>query len=155
MKEKDSLELDTTIDAIIDDFTDLWKDDSNTITINSADVWNSTLSGNILGPYPSYNTGIGAVGSNGPYITTTNNTWGGSFTTPSKPSTLQVTGDAEFAGKVRIGGKDLAEFMETISNRLSILVPDPDKLEHFAALKKAYDHYKTLEALCELPKKDD
>jgi hypothetical protein len=41
--------------------------------------------------------------------------------------------------------------METISNRLAILQPDPAKLEHFAALKKAYEHYKTLEALCEIP----
>jgi hypothetical protein len=44
--------------------------------------------------------------------------------------------------------------METISKRLAILVPDPDKLEHFEALKKAYNHYKTLEALCELPTKE-
>jgi hypothetical protein len=149
--KKDEFDIDIYKIAVDDDFTDLWKDDSTTVTVNSADVSNSTLSGNILGPYPSYNTGVGAVGSNGPYITTTNNTWGGSFTYPSKPSTLQVTGDAEFAGKVRIGGKDLAEFMDTISKRLAILVPDPAKLEHFEALKKAYNHYKVLEALCELP----
>jgi hypothetical protein len=42
--------------------------------------------------------------------------------------------------------------MEAMSKRLAILVPDPDKLEHFEALKKAYDHYKLLEALCEIPK---
>ena len=41
--------------------------------------------------------------------------------------------------------------LEDIQKRLAILVPDPAKLEHFAALKKAYDHYKLLEALCELP----
>jgi hypothetical protein len=45
--------------------------------------------------------------------------------------------------------------METISKRLSILVPDPEKLAHFEALKKAYEHYKTLEALCQMPKKDE
>jgi hypothetical protein len=53
-----------------------------------------------------------------------------------------------------INGRNISEFMETISKRLSILVPDPAKLEHFAALKKAYEHYKTLEALCELPKEE-
>jgi hypothetical protein len=149
--KKDEFDIDIYKIAVDDDFTDLWKDDSTTVTVNSADVSNSTLSGNILGPYPSYNTGVGAVGSNGPYITTPSIIGSGSFTYPSKPSTLQVTGDAEFAGKVRIGGKDLAEFMDTISKRLAILVPDPAKLEHFEALKKAYNHYKVLEALCELP----
>jgi hypothetical protein len=67
---------------------------------------------------------------------------------------LNVKGDAEFEGKVKINGQDLAEFMDTISKRLTILVPDPEKLEHFEALKKAYEHYKTLEALCQVPKKD-
>jgi hypothetical protein len=70
-------------------------------------------------------------------------------------SSLSVKGDAEFEGKVKINGQDLAQFMETISNRLAILQPDPAKLEHFAALKKAYEHYKTLEALCEIPKEED
>jgi hypothetical protein len=44
--------------------------------------------------------------------------------------------------------------METLEKRLAILQPDPEKLEHFDALQKAYEHYKTLEALCQLPKKD-
>ena len=44
--------------------------------------------------------------------------------------------------------------MEKIESRLAILTPDPEKLEHFEALKKAYDHYKALEALCQLPKED-
>ena len=35
-----------------------------------------------------------------------------------------------------------------MEQRLSILVPDPEKLEKFEALKKAYEHYKTMEALC-------
>jgi len=150
--KKDEFDINIYKIAVDDDFTDLWKDDSTTVTVNSADVWNSTLSASITGPYPSYNTGVGAVGSNGPYITTTNNTWG--FTPPSKPSTLQVTGDAEFQGKVMINGRNISEFMDTISKRLAILVPDPDKLEHFEALKKAYDHYKMLEKLCELPKEE-
>jgi hypothetical protein len=54
-----------------------------------------------------------------------------------------------------INKRDLGEFMEAMSKRLAILVPDPEKLEHFKALQKAYDHYKTLEALCQLPEKSD
>ena len=47
-----------------------------------------------------------------------------------------------------INGQSLKETMQTIQDRLAILVPDPKKLEQFEALKQAYEHYKTLEALC-------
>ena len=49
---------------------------------------------------------------------------------------------------IAIGGQSLKEFMAKMEQRLSILVPDPKKLEKFEALKKAYEHYKTLESLC-------
>ena len=107
----------------------------------------------------SSSSNYGAVGSSGSFLTSglngtswSNVNWNGNVTpTPG----IHVKGDAEFEGKVKINGQDLAQFMETISNRLAILVPDPAKLEHFAALKKAYEHYKTLEALCEIPKEED
>lgn len=47
-----------------------------------------------------------------------------------------------------INGQSLKQTMQTIQDRLAILVPDPQKLEQFEALKQAYEHYKTLEALC-------
>jgi hypothetical protein len=56
---------------------------------------------------------------------------------------------------ILINGRSLKEFMEKMEERLAILVPDPAKLEHFEALKRAYEHYKTLEALCELPKPEE
>jgi hypothetical protein len=68
---------------------------------------------------------------------------------------LNVTGDAEFEGDVKIKGVSISKTLEAINDRLAILQPDPAKLEHFAALKKAYEHYKTLEALCEIPKKEN
>ena len=100
-----------------------------------------------------------SIGSSGSFLTSgingtswSNVNWSGNVNpTPG----LKVNGDAEFEGKVKINGQDIAEFMETISKRLSILQPDPAKLEHFAALKKAYEHYKTLEALCEIPKEEN
>ena len=123
-----------------------------TITIDSSDVWKDTmLTSSILGPYPSYNVGIGATGSsssNYSYITT--NGTAGSWNTTSNPG-LTCSGDANFEGDVKIKGISIAKALEDINKRLAILVPDPAKLEHFAALKKAYDHYKVLEALCELP----
>ena len=51
-------------------------------------------------------------------------------------------------GDLKIGNKSLKEFMEKMEQRLAILQPDPAKLEKFEALKKAYEHYKTLESLC-------
>lgn len=127
----------------------------------------ASLSSSITGPYPSLNTGLGAFGS-GSYtiaatgsngsIFTTNGTSGANWASISASNTqpsIKVNGDAEFEGKVKINGQDLAEFMDTISKRLAILVPDPAKLEHFEALKKAYDHYKMMEKLCELPPKEE
>lgn len=76
------------------------------------------------------------------------------FTTPGNPG-LHVNGDSEFDGDVKIKGKSILKMLETIEKRLSILQPDPEKLEHFEALRKAYEHYKTLESLCEVPKKEE
>jgi hypothetical protein len=73
-----------------------------------------------------------------------------SHSTPS--GILEVDGDD---ADVKINGKSLKEFMSKMEERLAILVPDPEKLEHFEALKRAYEHYRTLEALCELPKPEE
>jgi len=134
----------------------------DTITLDSTHI--PYLTSSMIGPYPQYNVGVGSSGSGGTIPTsglngtyyTTNGTSGANWATinTNNSPTLNVKGDAEFEGKVKINGQDLGEFMETISKRLAILVPDPDKLEHFEALKKAYNHYKTLEALCELPTKE-
>ena len=75
------------------------------------------------------------------------NSWGTITTTSAQPS-ITVTGDADIAGSLKVGGKDIAKSLEAIEKRLAILVPDPAKLEKFEALKKAYEHYKLMEALC-------
>jgi hypothetical protein len=59
------------------------------------------------------------------------------------------------SGDVKIGDRSLKEFMDKVESRLAILTPDSKKLEKFAALRKAYEHYKTLESLCELEEEDD
>lgn len=68
---------------------------------------------------------------------------------------LHVKGDAEFEGDIKVKGTSLTDRLAAIEKRLSILVPDPAKLEHYEALKKAYEHYKTLEALCSPPDKEE
>jgi hypothetical protein len=87
------------------------------------------------------------------YSGVTGPSWGHVGIGSSTPS-IKVTGDAEFDGDVKIKGYNISKVLEDIQNRLAILVPNPEKLEHFESLKKAYDHYKTLEALCQLPEKE-
>ncbi len=57
-------------------------------------------------------------------------------------------------GDLKIGNVSLKDFIEKMEQRLAILVPDPAKLEKFEALKKAYEHYKTMESLCFPDEKD-
>lgn len=124
------------------------------VTIDTSSIGNYTYATSFNSPSPYT---IGAAGSNYGNITLNgSSTWGTGSTKIGSynPSKLQVCGDAEFEGDVKIKGVSIAEQIEKINQRLAILVPDPAKLEHFAALKKAYDHYKTLEALCELPSKE-
>jgi len=94
--------------------------------------------------------------SNSPYTITggggSTNLWNSNSTSNSG---LQVNGDANFEGDIKVKGTSLTDRLSAIEKRLSILVPNPEKLEHFEALKKAYEHYKTLEALCSLPDKKE
>lgn len=129
---------------------------SDTITLDSTHI--PYLTSSMIGPYYNVGTGSGGSGGTGAYYTTNstyNQPWQNLTMTNNGQSSLTVKGDAEFEGKVKINGQDIGEFMETISKRLAILIPDPAKLEHFESLKKAYNHYKTLEALCEIPKKEE
>lgn len=122
-------------------------------------LYNSNTMSGYGGGLNSYgNVNINSATTNphtSPYIYTTNNTTGLSYTTgmPAwstiSPSTnFNVKGDAEFEGDIKWKGRSLGKLMERIEDRLAILQePDPERLEKFAALKKAYDHYKTLERL--------
>ena len=56
---------------------------------------------------------------------------------------------------IKIDGKSLKAFMDKMEERLAILVPNPDKLEKFEALKKAYEHYKLMEKLCQEETKEE
>lgn len=55
---------------------------------------------------------------------------------------------------IKIGERSLSEFMTKMEERLAILVPDPEKLEQFEALRKAYEHYKLMEKLCQIDKEE-
>jgi hypothetical protein len=118
---------------------------SNTITLPSTTISN--------GGYT-----IGAAGSSGQFYTTgiNSNNWN-TITTTSPCVNITSNGIDMAAGTdITVGGKSLKEFMNKLEERLAILVPDPAKLEKFAALKKAYEHYKLMEQLCqEQPKEEE
>lgn len=72
----------------------------------------------------------------------------GTYTSAGTSNALSVTGDADIKGKLTVGGRDVLALLDKIQDRLAILVPDPDLLEKYEALKQAYNQYKLLEALC-------
>jgi hypothetical protein len=117
----------------------------NTITLPSTTISN--------GGYT-----IGSTGSSGQFYTSTgtgHNNWNNVTTS----STVNITGagiDMAAGTDITVGGKSLKEFMNKMEERLAILVPNPAKLEQFEALKKAYEHYKLMESLCqESPKEEE
>jgi hypothetical protein len=116
--------------------------DTITLTGSSGISITSPMTTTYTSPY-TFTTSGTAVGTG--YITS-NGTWTNNASAPS----IQVTGDADFDGDVKLKGKSLTSWMETMEKRLAILVPDPKKLEKFEALQKAYNHYKMLEALCDV-----
>jgi hypothetical protein len=119
--------------------------DLDDLLTSTVSLGNTFPSGNVTISAPSSYT-IGATGSSGAYLYSTSGSNGTSWTGPG--SGLKVSGPAEFDGDVKIKGRSLEKMLQKIEDRLAILQdPDPKKLEKYAALKKAYDHYKTLERL--------
>ncbi len=103
------------------------------------------------------NVTIPSTGSSGSSYTIstsgTGYTWGTGTTSP----TVVIGNDGmeiRDNGDIKIGNVSLKAFIEKMEQRLAILVPDPERLEKFEALKKAYEHYKTMESLCFPDEKD-
>ncbi len=162
MDDKDSI----TFDDIAIDLSDYGAaqastmiDTSDTITITGSGLDQYSSINTITLPSSTFTYGGATVGG----ITTINNINSNSqWTTGTSgysispnygvsPSTVNIntTGIEMAAGTdIKIDGKSLKEFMKKMEQRLAILVPDPVKLEKFEALKKAYEHYKTMESLC-------
>ena len=103
------------------------------------------------------NTGITGYSNQVLTIDTYGSQWidSGSIISSSSNNGLYINSNTTIEGNLTVGGVDIGESLKSINQRLAILVPDPKKLEQFEALKRAYQHYKTLEALCDLPEKND
>jgi len=137
-----------------------WTQDDLTMNVGFTaqevdDLLKGTMTSSIGAQGSSYTIST-AAGANGtwissPYLFTNNSTIG----TITGQAGLHVTSDAEFDGDIKWKGRSLGDLLTTIEKRLAILTPDPAKLAHYESLQKAYQHYKTLEALCETPSKKE
>lgn len=90
-------------------------------------------------------TGASSWTTASPYVYTTNGT---ATATNGTSSAIKIQGDAEIAGDLKVKGVNISDVLAKIQDRLAILVPDPERLEKYEALRQAYEHYKILEALC-------
>jgi hypothetical protein len=130
-------------------------DTLDTITITGLSNQYSSMN-TITLPSSTFTYGGNTItGSNGQFYTSTG-TSGYTINNTSPSVNITSNGIDMAAGTdITVDGKSLKEFMNKMEQRLAILVPDPKKLEQFAALKKAYEHYKLMESLCQEPPKED
>lgn len=128
----------------------------DTITLDSSTIATITLPSVGLGNSGSYVISTGGGGSGGTFTTGSPYSWNTIGTSSSPTVNIDADGvNIKEGGDLKIDGKSLKNFMEKMEERLAILVPDPKKLEKFEALKKAYDHYKIMEKLCQEEKEEN
>lgn len=151
-------------DIVIDlgDYGSVGYASNTTDTITISDTMASTITLPSSSSYTFNAVGAGgAVGATGSTISTSN--WSSAYTISGigtntfSGATVNIDSngiDMKEGTDIKIDGKSLKEFMTKMEQRLAILVPDPERLDKFEALKKAYEHYKTMEALC-FPEKED
>lgn len=67
-----------------------------------------------------------------------------------RQGTMHISGELKLTGDdadVIISTKSMKGWMEAVERRLLILEPKKELIDEFEALREAYNHYKTLEAL--------
>jgi len=139
-------------------------DDDSTVTITgSSNLGGFSGSGISSLTAPSISTitvggggggGVGAIGhtgTTGSYYVSTGTGGGSMWSTPTinTPAVLSTSKGNS------VDLDELAEMMKIMKERLLILIPAFEKHEKYAALKKAYDNYKMIEALIQEERKDD
>jgi len=138
-------------------------DDDSTVTITgSSNLGGFSGSGISSLTAPSISTitvggggggGVGAIGhtgTTGSYFISSGGT-GAQWSTP----TINSAAVLHTSKGNSVDLDELAEMMKIMKERLLILIPDFEKHEKYAALKKAYDNYKMIEALIQEDRKDD
>jgi hypothetical protein len=146
--------LDLGYGAVPPDYSNIsYSGGIDTITIDASNMYGSNT---ITLPSTTIANGGYTIGSTGSTMYTTG-TGHYNWNTTTSPSVNISTDGIEMAAgtDIKVDGKSLKEFMSKMEERLAILIPDPKKLEQFAALKKAYEHYKLMEQLCQEPPKEE
>ncbi len=151
---QDTCSLDLGYGAVPPDYSNIsYSGGIDTITIDSSTMYSSNT---ITLPSTTISNGGYTIGSAGSTMYTTGTGTYNLNTTTSPSVNISSDGIDMAAGTdIKVDGKSLKEFMSKMEERLAILIPDPKKLEQFAALKKAYEHYKLMEQLCQDPPKED
>jgi len=88
---------------------------------------------------------VGGGGGGG--LTAPTWTMASSATTAStmSPSSIQVKGDAEFLGNIKIKGRNLTDWLETVDSRLGLLHIDAALETEFDELRALGDAYREAE----------
>ena len=148
-----NLTLSTGEDIIIDDLDTVTIGNIDLTGIQTLDITSSLNASNMATITLAGSGGGGAgYGYNGSTWTasgatyTLGPTW--TNTTYANSAGIKVSGNAEIDGDLTVAGVSILSTLNKINQRLAILTPDPARLEKYEALKQAYEHYKTLEALC-------
>ena len=86
--------------------------------------------------------GVGTYLSSG---TTSSPMWVGT----TQNANVKITGNNPtiHTDKNSINLDEVADLVKILKERLLVIIPDFEKHEKYAALKKAYDHYKLIEAM--------
>ena len=149
--------LDLGYGAVPPDYTSMsYSSGIDTITLDSSTMYSSntiTLPSTTISGSGSAGYTIGSTGST--MYTTGTGHYNWNTTTPPSVNISSDGIDMAAGTDIKVDGKSLKEFMSKMEERLAILIPDPKKLEQFAALKKAYEHYKLMEQLCQEPPKEE
>jgi hypothetical protein len=92
-------------------------------------------------------------GSSGSYYTS--GTTGPMWTNITQNANVRITGNNPTitTDKNSINLDEVADLVKILKERLLVIIPDFEKHEKYAALKKAYDHYKLIEAMVQEEKK--
>ena len=93
------------------------------------------------------------VGGSGTYLSS--GTSGPMWVGTTQNANIKVTGNNPtiHTDKNSINLDEVADLVKILKERLLVIIPDFEKHEKYAALKKAYDHYKLIEAMVQEEKK--
>ena len=91
---------------------------------------------------------VGGTGSAGQYFYPNGTNWTDTISINQNvsPSTLQVNGDANFEGEIKLKGKSLNDTLSKIEERLAILHPNERLEEKWEKLRELRKQYQELEA---------